>query len=1311
MYVCESVLWTRSSCVWEDNETQVLLRDENVVMETVWGDQFDVVGLPHSGPDSLRGKPLHQGTEHSCSSFYLRWETTPHANGLFQEEAVASNSLEDELEVTTYWWGEWAKWTACTRTCGGGVMSQERHCLKQRKKSATGKDNMTCIGNAKKYHLCNTKDCPSSGRSFREEQCWSFNSQLYNGRNYHWKPLYPDDYVHISSNPCDLHCTTADGQRQLMVPARDGTSCKYSSYRGVCVDGKCEPIGCDGVLFSPNILDKCGVCQGDGSSCSRVTGNFRRGATSLGYTFVTQIPEGSWDIQIIERKKSADVLAVTDQAGNFFFNGAYKVDSPQNFHAAGTVFKYRRPMDVYETGIEYIVTKGPIDQAINILVWNQNGRIPYITYEYTVLRDSLSPVPPPPVYTGPGSAAGASVEVGSLLSSNRSVYDQVAPGSVAQRQVLVEQGAGDPGAEGPKGQETNEVYEEAPASDCDQDGPAPLQYTDGNSSATIPAPASGPAEEGPDSQNLIWRVLLDDRIGLDELLINISTNQLLTEGEGLFLSEVGPMEMDYSSIEHDGPLLLNRTLEFSVGRRRNESGDLYFQNLTVLTGLKSSNRTNRTRGNQRILQKNLKLSPADMYRWKLSSQEPCSTTCSIGLSKSFAMCVRYDGVEVDDMYCDALTRPEPVHDFCIGRECLPRWEASSWSECSRTCGEGFQFRLVRCWKMLSPGLDSSVYSDLCTLAELERPPERRPCKSPICGPQWEVAEWAECPAKCGRRAQVTREVRCSEETKSCDPVTRPPNLKNCTGPPCERQWTVSEWGPCSGACGKGKMVRHVYCKTPEGRVVPESQCPPENKPLAIHPCGEKDCAPHWLSQDWERCNTTCGRGVKQRIVLCAGITGGKFQTFDDEDCGGSERPEEESTCFERPCFKWFTTPWSEMKLVVLFVSLLWLACSQAAGSSPASLMDILKKSSKTRKISLLNPELGGRVPPLISSRPVEGPLAPAGFQNQQEQPSSFQFGDNVNLEWVSWDGSLPNGAMAIYNGYTERTDYVCKFNCEAGFYSPSKGPYCHYPYGNSEYHAPKFELLVNKDNFEFLEWKEDSWGSVPNHAIRTCPGVAIYVGKNKYGLGKVVPQFEAFFLPWEGDEYWYKSYQVLAINRDAYSQHISHVVYNIDAMELFNYPPETMRISSVTNNDCREVVKQVTISKTTEVESTWNIGRSTMLGITAGITAKIPFIGSGNVEFSGEKTLQFNKGTTLVEALSHSVSVEMKVPPNHSCSVRMEGRKMTADIPYTARLSRTYRNGETQWTTITGMYDGVQIGEVRAVVDRCEPVPDAKPCP
>lgn len=55
----------------------------------------------------------------------------------------------------------------------------------------------------------------------------------------------------------------------------------------------------------------------------------------------------------------------------------------------------------------------------------------------------------------------------------------------------------------------------------------------------------------------------------------------------------------------------------------------------------------------------------------------------------------------------------------------------------------------------------------------------------------------QCPANCGRRAQVTRDVRCSDETRPCDPMSKPANTKNCTGPPCERQWTVSEWGPVS----------------------------------------------------------------------------------------------------------------------------------------------------------------------------------------------------------------------------------------------------------------------------------------------------------------------------------------------------------------------------------------------------------------------------------------------------------------------------------------------------------------------------------
>ncbi|XP_007952496.1 ADAMTS-like protein 2 [Orycteropus afer afer] len=838
------------------------------------------------------------------------------------DNSPTSNSLEGGADATAYWWGEWTKWTACSRSCGGGVMSQERHCLQQRRKSVAGAGNRTCTGTSKRFQLCRAQECPADGRSFREEQCVSFNSHVYNGRTYQWKPLYPDDYVHISSKPCDLHCTTIDGQRQLMVPARDGTSCKLADLRGVCVSGKCEPIGCDGVLFSTHTLDKCGVCQGDGSSCTHVTGNYRKGNTHLGYSLVTHIPAGARHIQIVERKRSADVLALADEAGYYFFNGNYKVDSPKNFNIAGTVVKYRRPMDIYETGIEYIVAQGPTNQGLNVMVWNQNGRSPSITFEYTLLQPPHTHRLQPVYYSfsEPASESAESQELGgaSLLGfvrHNGSLYSQASMERLGLDHRLF--GPPGPGLElglG-KGPETNEVCEQTGGRAC-EGPPRGKGLRDRNNTETA---LSGDKDnqEGDDhftshellSANAISDQLLGAGSDSKELTLNETINSIFAQSAPRN-APADSLYVDYEENEGAGAYLLNGSyLELSSDRVTNTSSEAPFPNASASLPNMTGNRTHKARTRPKARKQGV--SPADMYRWKLSSHEPCSATCTTGVMSTYAMCVRYDGIEVDDNYCDALTRPEPVHEFCAGRECQPRWETSSWSECSRTCGEGFQFRIVRCWKMLSPGFDSSVYSDLCEAAEAVRPEERKTCRNPACGPQWEMSEWSECPAKCGERSVVTRDIRCSEEERLCDPSTRPVGEKNCTGPPCDRQWTVSDWGPCSGSCGQGRMIRHVYCKTSDGRVVPESQCQMETKPLAIHPCGDKNCPAHWLAQDWERCNTTCGRGVKKRLVLCMELANGKPQTRSGPECGLAKKPPEESTCFERPCFKWYTSPWSE----------------------------------------------------------------------------------------------------------------------------------------------------------------------------------------------------------------------------------------------------------------------------------------------------------------------------------------------------------------------------------------------------------------
>ncbi|XP_075761281.1 ADAMTS-like protein 2 isoform X3 [Pelodiscus sinensis] len=815
-----------------------------------------------------------------------------------QDNVQTSNSLEEGADVTAYWWGEWTKWTACTRTCGGGVKSQERHCLRQRRKSLSGLANKTCTGTSKRYQLCKVQECPPTGRSFREEQCSSFNSHVYNGRTYQWKPLYPDDYVHISSKPCDLHCTTVDGQRQLMVQARDGTSCKYTDFRGVCVSGKCEPIGCDGILFSTHMLDKCGVCQGDGSSCTHVTGSYRKGNSHL---------------------------AVADEDGYYFFNGNYKVDSPKNFNIAGTVFKYRRPMDVYETGIEYIVAQGPTNQGLNIMVWNQNGKNPSITFEYTLLSKPHSKMIQPIYYPFSESDSEESREFAGEVPLGFSQRNASYFGKLSRERVHLEnQVFGRQDTEEDlnlsKGQETNEVYERSEAVDCEPKlkGKQPKA-----SNTTRSAYLTDREDRDFDSrlaskeflsENAITDKLLDKSSDSKELARNMTMNSIFAQGDPMHTvgSHIDSLYVDYEDNEGVVTYSINGTyLELSSDKIMNASSETPFSNATITLTSPQGNRTHKARNRLKLLRKGQGVSAADMYRWKLSSHEPCSSTCTTGVMSTYAMCVRYDGIEVDDTYCDAMTRPEPVHEFCAGRECQPRWETSSWSECSRTCGEGYQFRIVRCWKMISPGFDSSVYSDLCESADITRPDERKICKNPACGPQWEMSEWSECAARCGERSVVTRDIRCSEDEKLCDVNTKPLAEKNCTGPPCDRQWTVSDWGPCSGSCGQGRMIRHVYCKTSDGRVVPEAQCNLETKPLAIHPCGDKNCPTHWLAQDWERCNTTCGRGVKKRIVLCLEIVNGKIKTRNPTDCDVTKKPIEETTCFERPCFKWYTTPWSE----------------------------------------------------------------------------------------------------------------------------------------------------------------------------------------------------------------------------------------------------------------------------------------------------------------------------------------------------------------------------------------------------------------
>lgn len=160
----------------------------------------------------------------------------------------------------------------------------------------------------------------------------------------------------------------------------------------------------------------------------------------------------------------------------------------------------------------------------------------------------------------------------------------------------------------------------------------------------------------------------------------------------------------------------------------------------------------------------------------------------------------------------------------------------------------------------------------------------------------------------------------------------------------------------------------------------------------------------------------------------------------------------------------------------------------------------------------------------------------AAEEEKSKTPSKNQgqiiFDDHLHLKWVEWEGSVPRGAVSIWNEKASRTDYVCaETGCSVGFFTESRGPYCYYSNADQEHRTSNFRMLVNKDSSEVLAWEKGSYGSIPPNSVPSYPGVSVFVGRNGFGLGKVVPRFEAFFLPHNGKEECYKEYEVLTINK------------------------------------------------------------------------------------------------------------------------------------------------------------------------------------
>ncbi|XP_066184157.1 A disintegrin and metalloproteinase with thrombospondin motifs 7 [Sylvia atricapilla] len=274
-------------------------------------------------------------------------------------------------------WGSWSSWASCSRSCGAGVQSAERHCSHPTPKYG----GRFCLGERKRFRMCNVRRCPQDGPSFRQLQCSHFNPMLYKGKLYKWTPV-PNNL-----NPCELHCRPeheyfAEKLRDAVV---DGTPCYDSDgSRDVCINGICKNVGCDYEIDSHAVEDRCGVCHGDGSTCHTVHKTFED-SEGLGYVDIGIIPVGAREIRIEEVAEAGNFLALrSEDPEKYFLNGGWTIQWNGDYRVAGTTFTYKR------TGNwENLTSPGPTVEPVWIQLLFQETN-PGVRYQYTIQRPADS---------------------------------------------------------------------------------------------------------------------------------------------------------------------------------------------------------------------------------------------------------------------------------------------------------------------------------------------------------------------------------------------------------------------------------------------------------------------------------------------------------------------------------------------------------------------------------------------------------------------------------------------------------------------------------------------------------------------------------------------------------------------------------------------------------------------------------------------------------------------------------------------------------------------------------------------------------
>ncbi|XP_068158659.1 A disintegrin and metalloproteinase with thrombospondin motifs 7 isoform X2 [Drosophila tropicalis] len=287
----------------------------------------------------------------------------------------------EELQAINGGWGNWSEWSECSRSCGGGVSTQQREC----DSPVPANGGVFCIGERKRYKICRKRSCPSEEPSFRAQQCASYDNVTYQGGTYKWLPFFD------KNNPCRLFCSDVDDTiiANWGGTVLDGTPCTLGT-NNMCIDGICKKVGCDWIVDSDMQDDRCGICGGAGDQCKPIKEIYAEPfqVPDGSYVEIVSIPARSRHIVIKELVNSPHFLAIGRSEGGekFYLNGDSLISMPGEYVIAEAESLYDR-IDEQET----IKIPQPIQHAIAIYaIVRGNESNAGIYYEFTLPAFNVS---------------------------------------------------------------------------------------------------------------------------------------------------------------------------------------------------------------------------------------------------------------------------------------------------------------------------------------------------------------------------------------------------------------------------------------------------------------------------------------------------------------------------------------------------------------------------------------------------------------------------------------------------------------------------------------------------------------------------------------------------------------------------------------------------------------------------------------------------------------------------------------------------------------------------------------------------------